>query len=223
VRLEVWDTGPGIAPDHRQHIFEEFYQVGNPERSKKRGMGLGLSIVNRLSHLLGYRVRLDSKVGRGTVFRIEVPLGEAPRARPASPRPRPAAEPDLSGRLIVVIDDEEPIVRGMKVLLESWGARVIGSETGTDVMPGIEEAGQLPDLIIADYRLGGGVVGTQVIDRLRQELDPEIPALLITGSTAAERIRESDLYGYQLLLKPVQPERLREAIHEKLRPSIAPP
>jgi len=222
VRIEVWDTGPGIAADHRQRIFEEFYQVGNPERSKKRGMGLGLSIVNRLCHLLGYRVGLDSQVGRGTVFRIEVPLGEAPRARPAPPRPRAAAELDLSGRLIVVIDDEEPIVRGMKVLLESWGARVIGSETGTDVMPGIEEAGQLPDLIIADYRLGGGVVGTQVIDRLRQELDPEIPALLITGSTAAERVQESDVHGYQLLLKPVQPDRLREAIHGKLRPPIAP-
>jgi len=218
LRLEVWDTGPGIAPEHQQRIFEEFYQVGNPERSKKRGMGLGLSIVSRLCHLLGYHITVDSRPGRGTVFRFEVPLGEAPSAEPAPRKPAAAGRLDLAGRLIVVVDDEEPIVRGMQLLLEGWGARVIGSETGQDVMPRVEEAGQLPDLIIADYRLGGGVVGTEVIEQLRQDLDPEIPALLISGSTAPERVEEADLHHYNFLLKPVQPETLRQAIDGSLRP-----
>jgi two-component system, sensor histidine kinase len=225
LRIEVWDTGPGIAPEQRDRIFEEFYQIGNPERSSKRGMGLGLSIVRRLAQLLAHPVVLDSWPGRGTVFRIEVPLGLAPGMGEIPAPAAPAKAQDLSGRLFVVVDDEAAIVQGMQVLLESWGARVIASQSGQDVLARVLDGEQMPDLIIADYRLGGGAVGTQIIDRLRDELDPEIPALLITGSTAPERVQESELHRYDLLFKPVQPERLREAIHAKLlpRPGVAVP
>jgi two-component system, sensor histidine kinase len=225
VRIEVWDTGLGIPPEQRTRIFEEFYQIGNPERSSKRGMGLGLSIVRRLAQLLGHPLRLDSQIGKGTVFRVEVPLGLAPPVEDIPGRVVSAEEPqDLSGRLFVVVDDEAAIVQGMQVLLESWGARVIGSQSGEDVLHRVLETEQLPDLIIADYRLGGGAVGTEVIERLRNDLDPEIPALLITGSTAPERVHESELHRYDLLYKPVQPERLRAAIHAKLRrtPGLSP-
>jgi two-component system, sensor histidine kinase len=219
VRIEVWDTGLGIAPEQRTRIFEEFYQIGNPERSSKRGMGLGLSIVQRLAQLLGHPIALDSRPGKGTVFRVDVPLGLAPTTEGVPVRTVAPEPQDLSGRLFVVVDDEAAIVQGMQVLLESWGARVIGSQSGEDVLARVLEAEQLPDLIIADYRLGGGAVGTEVIDRLRNDLDPEIPALLITGSTAPERVQESELHRYDLLYKPVQPERLRAAIHAKLRPA----
>jgi two-component system, sensor histidine kinase len=223
VRFEVWDSGPGIPVDEQEKIFEEFYQLHNPGRTSKKGLGLGLSIVQRLCNLLDCRVTLKSRTGRGTMFGFDVPLGMAPIAVPIQAEATPPATTDLSGRLIVVIDDEEAIVAGMRALLESWGAEVIGSLSGNDILPQVEACGRIPDLIIADYRLGGNIVGTEMIERLREELDPEIPALVVTGSTAPERITEADSRRYDLLLKPVQPERLRALIDANLRMPIAAP
>ena len=215
VRIEVRDTGPGIRPEDRQRIFEEFFQLANPARTSKKGLGLGLSIVQRLCGLLGYTIRVTSELGKGSTFAFDVQQGVAPAPR-ATALAAPAARTDLSGKLIVVIDDESAIVDGMKVLLAGWGVEVIGSLTGDDVLEAVHAKGRLPDLIIADYRLAAGVVGTDVIDRLRRELDPEIPALLVTGSAAAERISEADAHRYELLLKPVQPETLRDLLNRKL-------
>ena len=116
----------------------------------------------------------------------------------------------------MVVDDEAAIVEGMKVLLSGWGIDVIGSATGDEVIQAVHSRERMPDLIIADYRLAGGAVGTDVIDRLRRELDPEIPAILITGSTGTERVSEADAKRYDLLLKPVNPEALRELIGRKV-------
>jgi len=216
LRIEVRDTGVGIQPEDQERIFEEFFQLGNPGRTSKKGLGLGLSIVKRLCGLLGYSISLTSEIGKGSMFSFDVPPGTAPERRrdaPVAPRDRT----DLSGKSIVVIDDEAAIVEGMKVLLSGWGIEVIGSLTGDDVIEAVHARERMPDLIIADYRLGGGVVGTDVIDRLRRELDPEIPAILVTGSAAPERVSEADANRYDLLLKPVQPETLRKLIDAKLR------
>jgi signal transduction histidine kinase len=216
LRIEVRDTGAGIRPEDQQRIFEEFLQLGNPGRTSKKGLGLGLSIVRRLCGLLGYEVRLTSEMGRGSTFGFDVPPGTAPAPRRDAPL-APKDRTDLSGKLIVVIDDEAAIVEGMKVLLSGWGVEVIGSLTGDDVVEAVHARERMPDLIIADYRLGGGATGTGVIERLRRELDPEIPAILVTGSTAPERVSEADASRYDLLLKPVQPETLRRVVDAKLR------
>jgi signal transduction histidine kinase len=216
LRIEVRDTGAGIRAEDQQRIFEEFVQLGNPGRTSKKGLGLGLSIVTRLCGLLGYEVRLASAIGKGSTFSFDVPPGTAPQPRRDAPLP-PRDRADLSGKLIVVIDDEAAIVEGMKVLLSGWGVEVIGSLAGDDVLEAVHASERMPDLIIADYRLSGGVTGTDVIERLRRELDPEIPAILVTGSTAPERVSEADASRYDLLLKPVQPEALRTLIDAKLR------
>jgi signal transduction histidine kinase len=216
LRIDVRDTGPGIRPEDQQRIFDEFVQLSNPGRTSRKGLGLGLSIVRRLCGLLGYEIRLVSEPGKGSTFGFEVPRGvqgEGARPRTAAP----ASRADLSGRLVVVIDDETAIVEGMRVLLSGWGVEVIGSETGEDVVQAVHAKERMPDLIIADYRLAGGVVGTDVIGRLRRELDPEIPAILVTGSTGPERVSEADVKGYDLLLKPVNPEALRKTISRKLQ------
>lgn len=216
LRIEVRDTGPGIRAEDQKRIFEEFVQLSNPGRTSRKGLGLGLSIVQRLCGLLGYTIRLASEPGRGSAFSFDVPRGaQAERGRPDAAAPKPRA--DLSGRLVVVIDDEVAIVEGMRVLLSGWGADVIGSITGDDVVAAVHSKECMPDLIIADYRLAGGTVGTDVIERLRRELDPEIPAILVTGSTGPERVSEADAKRYELLLKPVSPEVLRETIGRKLR------
>jgi signal transduction histidine kinase/CheY-like chemotaxis protein len=215
--LEVWDSGVGIPESERGRIFEEFYQLGNAGRASRKGLGLGLAIIQRLCQLLGYRVRVDSRPGRGSVFRFEVPaiapVPEVPQARAHPTRPRG----ELSGRLVVVIDDDPAIVEGMRSLLATWGVHVLGSSDGEDVMRELERLGRLPDLLIVDYRLAGERLGTEVIDELRAVLDPEIPAIVVTGSTTpdlAERIRAR---GDDLLAKPVLPADLRARINARLR------
>jgi CheY-like chemotaxis protein len=220
VQIEVRDTGMGIRPEDRQRIFEEFFQLGNPGRTSRKGMGLGLSIVKRLCGLLGYSIELVSEAGKGSTFGFEVPAGAAARKHDEATGVAKAGT-DLTGRLVVVIDDEAAIVDGMKVLLSGWGMDVIGSLSGDDIVAAIHADGRMPDLIIADYRLAGGVIGTEVIERLRRELDPEIPALLITGSTAPERIPEAEAGRHDLLLKPAQPDKLRALISAKLRRTSA--
>jgi signal transduction histidine kinase/CheY-like chemotaxis protein len=216
VRIEVRDTGVGIRPEDQQRIFEEFLQLGNPGRTSKKGMGLGLSIVKRLCGLLGYSIEIASEAGKGSTFGFEVPPGSAV-LKDDKVAGAAKAGIDLTGRLVVVIDDEAAIVDGMKALLSGWGMDVVGSLSGDDVIAEIHTKGRMPDLIIADFRLAGGAVGTEVIERLRRELDPEIPAIVITGSTAPERIPEAEAGHYDLLLKPLQPDRLRELIGARLR------
>ncbi len=212
LRIAVRDTGIGIPAEHQQRIFDEFFQVGNPGRTSKKGLGLGLSIVQRMSELLGYRVHVESVAGQGSVFSFEVPIGEmhAPAAAKTS-RVAPSRT-DLSGKYIVVIDDEEAIVGGMKALLTGWGATVLGSTTGDDVLAAVHERGQLPDLLIVDFRLGNSENGIEVAQRLRQELDPEIPAILVTGSITPDLGEQARANRFEFLLKPVLPDHLRACI-----------
>src|SRR5688572_23523669 len=165
--LEVQDTGIGIPEDHRTRIFDEFYQISVPGHTSSKGLGLGLSIVKRLCDLLGYPVRVSSREGAGTVFSIEVPLAAATGEVVPSP-PVSAQAADLTGKLVVVIDDEPAITQGMKILLSGWGATVIASDSGEDVVSAVHAAGQIPDLIVADYRLGAGRDGIEMVQRIRR-------------------------------------------------------
>jgi CheY-like chemotaxis protein len=211
LRIEVRDTGIGIRAEDSERIFEEFLQLDNPGRTSKKGLGLGLSIVRRLCSLLGYKIELASVYGEGSTFSFEVPtVTSIPHQRPSalsSP-----ARADLAGKLVVVIDDEIAVVEGMRALLAGWGAEVIGSTTGDDVVAAVHAAGKLPALLIVDHRLGAGENGIEVAQRIRTELDPEIPGILVTGSITPDlgaRAREANL-GF--LLKPVLAETLRTTI-----------
>ncbi len=216
LRIAVRDTGIGIPLEHQQRIFDEFFQVGNPGRTSKKGLGLGLSIVQRMCELLGYTMHLESAAGQGSVFSFDVPLGELQAPNAPSVRAAPSSPTDLSGKLIVVIDDEESIVEGMKALLSGWGAEVIGSATGDDVLEAVYRTERMPDLLIVDYRLGDGENGIQVAQRLRQELDPEIRAILVTGSITPDLSNLARADNFEFLLKPVLPEDLRECIRATL-------
>lgn len=217
--LEVWDTGVGIEAGERERIFEEFYQVGNPERNSRKGLGLGLSIVRRLAGLLGSVVTVSSVRGRGSVFRLRIPLGRAPQAAPAEAghsQPRPG---DLSGRLIVVVEDEIAVLRGMEVLLAGWGAAVVACHSLPEVVDRARELARAPDLVIADYRLREGNIGTQAINALRERFGAAIPAIIVSGSTTPVHLAEAQAIDAHLLLKPVMPAKLRSLIHYKLKPA----
>ena len=212
VLIQVWDTGVGIPEEMRGRIFDEFFQLGNPARTGGRGMGLGLSIVRRLCALLDYSVSVQSRRGRGSLFSFTVPAAAVDARLVASDAAASAPAGDVRGRLFVVIDDDASIVQGMTALLTGWGAEVIGSEDGKDVVEAVHRAGRLPDMIIADYRLREDIDGMQVIATLREALDPEIPATLITGSTTPETIAVAAKHGVDMLLKPVLAQDLKALI-----------
>ena len=218
--LEVWDTGRGIAPDLQEVIFEEFYQVAGKTSDGGEGLGLGLAIVRRLTGLLNHPMTLWSELGVGSVFRVSVPRVAKPRRLGAelAPAPPPA---DPASALILAIDDEAVVRRAMAELLSSWGHRVIaadGAETALAALKGKSQAAMVvPDLIVCDFRLGQGQTGLQAIARLQAACGVRVPAILLTGETAPEKLREAQGGGYPLLHKPLAPGRLRAAVTMQLR------
>ncbi len=212
VEITVRDTGTGIPPDKREEIFREFVQLANPERDRTKGLGLGLAIVRRVATLLDGTVAVESEVGGGSLFRVRLPRGE-PSAVAATVEEAPAfpARP-FAGWLIVVIDDEHTVREAMQVLLDGWGCVAITAEDAAGAASALRAAGRLPDAIVADYRLREGATGAQAIDQLQAEFGAAIPAFIITGDTAPERLQEARASGYLLLHKPVQPGKLRAVL-----------
>ncbi len=209
--IEVWDTGRGIARDQQERVFEEFYQLDNPERDRAKGLGLGLAIVRRLSLLLNCPVTLASELGKGSVFRIAVPL--SPAGAPSSEARSPATTAlAVSGGLILVVDDEPAIQEAMRSLLVGWGYETIVAGSCKEMLERIADCSTRPDLIICDYRLRNGENGIESILRLQSEFNAEIPAMLITGDTGPDRLQEAQTSGFLLLHKPVPRGRLRAAI-----------
>ena len=209
--LRVVDTGIGIAPERQAEVFEEFVQLHNPERDRNKGLGLGLAIVRRLTRLLGVSMTLRSHPGRGTAFTLRLPVATGD-ARPAE-SPTPAvqfANSPAAGELLLVIDDDADVRAGMRTLLAGWGYRVIEAAGIADLLPQLRTVQQVPVLILSDYRLRGEETGAQVIERLRFEYNDDIPAILITGDTAPERLVEAQASGHLLLHKPLAPRVLRE-------------
>jgi two-component system, sensor histidine kinase len=212
LRVGVYDTGPGIPKEKHILVFEEFYQIDNPERDRTKGLGLGLAIVKRLAKLLSCPITLKSQSGRGSVFAIDLPLitGNYEPILPSSPI-TPGGE-KLAGRLVVVIDDEEPILDATRSLLEQWGCSVVTAISGKEAIDRLIASPRVPDVLICDYRLRGEENGIKVVAALRTEFNEDIPALLITGDTAPERIREIQGSNLPMLHKPIEENTLRSAL-----------
>jgi signal transduction histidine kinase/CheY-like chemotaxis protein len=213
VEVQVCDTGLGIAPAHRDLIFKEYFQLNNPERDRQKGLGLGLAIVQRLGRLLEAPLSLRSQPGRGSCFGVLVPLaGSAPFDAPlqtALPTPRGSG-------LIVIVDDEAPILTGMTALLQSWGFQVTGASSGGAAIAELTRLPVRPDLLISDHWLRGGETGFDVIDRVRVEYNDDIPAILISGDTGPALLAEAEAAGVVLLHKPTHHGKLRAAIAHSL-------
>jgi CheY-like chemotaxis protein len=213
VSLEVWDSGVGIAEAERENIFEEFYQIGNVERHSSKGMGLGLAITRRLAALLGHVLRVDSRPGIGSRFAIELPRAEPEPGATTSQASvtREEHRAPLAGALVAVIDDEVAVVNGMKALFSAWGAEVVAATKGDDLLAALGNVGRYPELIVADYRLARGELGTAVVARLREELGLPIPAVLISGDLSVTAQRAMHASACEVLVKPVLPGELKAA------------
>jgi signal transduction histidine kinase len=223
VRVDVWDTGLGIGPEHLQHIFDEFYRVesgpeaGRPE-STRRGLGLGLSTVQRLAGLLGTRATVRSQPGRGTLFSITLPEVQPGMIEAPAPVAAGSLAPrDVVGMRVLVIDDEPSILAGISFLLGSWGCEVMTAEDAQQAMEAVHQWMQPPDIVISDLRLREGT-GLDVIDlldryyRRRPGDPPPFARVLITGETRGDFLSNVDQTTTQVLYKPVSPERLHDVM-----------
>jgi signal transduction histidine kinase/ActR/RegA family two-component response regulator len=219
LRIEVWDSGIGIPPDQHDKIFGEFYRLGEPDRDRRAGLGLGLAIVDRLCRLLGHPIEVKSTVGKGSVFAVTVPLAPADkRAIEASIVPR--AQPSLSfDKLVLVIDDDPLVLEGMSGIFRQWGCRVITADSDSKALKAAAEQDDLPDLIISDYHLANGRTGIETIEWLRGELSAPIPAFLISGDTDPAALHEAKVKGFHLLHKPVNPVALRAMFNQAVKPT----
>jgi two-component system CheB/CheR fusion protein len=214
MRIEVWDTGIGIAKDELHAIFDEFHQIDNAARERSKGLGLGLSIVQRLGALLDHDIGVRSKLGKGSVFSIEVPLAAEVEANTAVEIPD-HMRATTSGKIIVVEDD--PDVRDLlEQLLKASGHRVRKAATGPAALALVAKGAIRPDLILADYNLPGAMDGLDVIGHVRKVLNHPLPGIILTGdiSKATQaRIASSDCV---LLSKPVKAQELSAAIEALL-------
>jgi CheY-like chemotaxis protein/two-component sensor histidine kinase len=210
-RIEVWDSGIGIAPEHHESIFKEFYQVGNAERDRSKGLGLGLNIVARSAQLLGHRLQMCSRPGRGSRFSIEVPLASPDAAVDRRGPLRATTFDNLAGLRVLVIEDEPQGRQALVSLLASWGVRVSVAEGLLTACQQMEN-GAAPDVIVSDYRLRNGENGIEVIRQLRVEAGRLIPACLISGDTDPNLLQTVKQAALTLLHKPVRPAKLRNLI-----------
>jgi len=211
-RIEVWDTGVGMAPEEQRRIFEEFYQGGTAPGDGSKGLGLGLAIVDRLTRLLGLVLTVRSTQGAGSVFAIEVPLasGEAAPPIPAS-APRDAGRVD--GLRVLLIDDDADAREAAAGLLAQWGCHVMSASSGNEAHGLLSAGAAAPAVIISDYRLGGNELGTDVVQAIRARFGAEVPAVIVSADSSAASLQAIVTARLHLLRKPLKAAQLRALLH----------
>jgi two-component system CheB/CheR fusion protein len=189
LRIEVWDTGPGIPEGQVRAIFEEFHQLDNPARERERGLGLGLSIVQRLADLLGHTVDVQSRLNQGSVFAIEVPCVDVAAEALSRPGAPPSPVGAGLGATILVIEDDPAILELLQLLFEAGGFRTAAAADGVTAIDLVVRGGLRPDIVIADYNLPKGLSGLDIAARVRATLDGALPVVILTGDISTDTLR----------------------------------
>ena len=218
LRIEVWDTGCGIPANKTEEIFEEFRRLNSQRADIERGAGLGLAIVRTIAQLLQHPVTVRSRVGRGSVFSIEVPLGEASRLQ-ETPDIAPSGEQPLRDRKVWCIDDDRDVREATRKLLERWGCQVTLCIDGDECLRNARRS-DAPDLLILDYRLGD-CAGPDLLPELNAIWNRTVPVIIVSGEHASllrKALREAP---WPVLAKPVRPEELRAGMLTLLAPEPA--
>ena len=220
--LQVWDSGVGILEADQPRIFDDFYQVrraGPLAADAYKGMGLGLAIVRRLVGLMNVQIRVQSRLGHGTVFNLWLPLGDAAQIAPSEPHLTSQAGLVTEGRLIAVLDDDPAGRESLVLMLKGWGFGVVDFDSFDACLAWADEAGRRGlklDLAIVDYRLGDRATGVEAIHMLRRHFGATMPAVVLTGELASEVDSHPDRASFHLMLKPALPHKLRAMIAFKL-------
>jgi len=210
LRIDVYDTGIGIPHAKRRAVFKEFHRLDQGARVA-RGVGLGLSIVERIGRVLDCEVALKSTFGRGSRFSVEVPRAIAAVAEPVTQAAPKAAAGQLAGTVVLCVDNERAILDGMQTLLGGWGCRVLKAVDLTEALAAIEASGLEPDGLLVDYHLDGGN-GVGAITELRRRHGRDLAAILVTADRSVHVREEARAAGVHVLHKPVKPASLRALI-----------
>jgi len=216
VVVGVYDTGQGIPAAQQREIFDEFHQLDNPQRDRRRGLGLGLAIVRRTAALLDHPLALRSVAGSGSCFFVTLPRAATAVGRVQADITSAVAS-DFSGRTILIVDDDAIVAQAVSVLLQGWGCQVHSCESLDGALGIVAQPGNIPELMLVDYRLRDNVTGSTVISALQRRIGRAIPAIIITGDTAPKRLKEAADAGHPLLHKPVGPDKLRRTMDTLLR------
>lgn len=214
-KLQVWDTGIGIAEEHLAHVFEEYYQVDNPQRDRSKGLGLGLAIVHRMAALLELQLACRSRLGQGTA--MEITLAAADGLRPGDvDAGATASQIRLQGARVVVVEDDAAVAQALGQWLQAQGAAVVHYPSAEDALaaPDIASA----DIYLSDYRLPGQLTGIDFLETLRSRSPRDVPGVLLTGDTSSQFIEQVAASGWLILFKPVHPREL-QAVLKLLRTS----
>lgn len=211
VLIEVWDSGIGIDASQHEHIFKEFFQLANAERNRAQGLGLGLAIAQKLAGAMQTIITIRSRMGRGSVFAVALPLTARERTAdaPAATTDAPST-PSLQGLQVLVVEDEPEVREAMQQLLESWGCQCRSAA-------GLPEALTLatthpPEVLVTDYRLRDGVTGRDVVQSIRAIVGSALPCIIVTGDTAPDRLRDAADADALLLHKPLHATLLYRAL-----------
>lgn len=212
-RIEVWDTGCGIADNQSEKVFEEFHRGAAVSESALSGggLGLGLAIVRRMADTMGYRVTLNSRLGKGTVFRIDLPAG-AFLVRQAVGPPSEAEAPrgyGLFGAKVLMVENDLNVLDGMRTLLERWQCSVRIAATTQDAVAQLGDTDWVPDIVIADQHLDDGDLGSITVRETRAYVGRDIPALIVTADPSDAIVKATAEDGIELMHKPVKPAQLR--------------
>ena len=209
VQIKVRDTGIGIDTRHRERIFEEYYQIRNPERNRRRGIGLGLAIVKRTCELLGHAIRVQSEPRRGSTFELELArCAPAPRSPSEDDRAIGRSTESLRGLVVVVVDDDAEVQEATRTLLEGWACRPVVCASSAEALSELERQGLKPEAVLADYRLAGAENGLEAIGRLYQRYG-DVPAAIVTGEINAVDLKVPDSMPVVVMQKPLRASDVR--------------
>lgn len=206
ILLEVGDTGIGIPRDQLDNIFEEYYQLTNPDRNREKGLGLGLAIVKRLINILQLKIEVSSEINQGSKFVVTIPQGDITKIKPKTI----TVAPELNSINVLVIDDDKMVGESLSALLSKWGYEHRITESGDEAEAVIIDDGFSPDAILADYQLKHKKTGIESIMQIQKLMQSNIPAIIITGDIHPENMTEVTKHNIPVLNKPVKPIQLRK-------------
>lgn len=209
LRIDICDTGSGIPDEERVEIFEEFHRGTTSAADPSGGLGLGLSIVRRMVEALGHDLSFASRVGRGTVFRVTLPMARTPEVQPPAPFPEAPRAYGLFGTKVLLIENDATVAEATTALLERWQCSVRPAATAAAALAALGDTDWVPDVIIADQHLDQGDLGSEAIAEARRFLLRRVPALIVTADPSDELQRAARKEGIEVMLKPVKPAQLR--------------